>query len=98
VTANSGAAVNVDGSGGIGKLAKDVATDTGIAAARKHGVAAMGELICDAMLGPASVECNTFILMMNTGTYRPAGPLQRAADDILSELRNCPPAAGFDHV
>lgn len=63
-----------------------------------YGLATMGELICDAMLGPATVECNTFVLMVNTGHYRDAGPLQRAAEDILSELRNCPPAAGFDHV
>jgi hydroxycarboxylate dehydrogenase B len=63
-----------------------------------YGLATMGELICDAMLGPATVECNTFILMVDTARYRAAGPLQRAAEDILSELRNCPPAAGFDRV
>lgn len=63
-----------------------------------YGLATMAELICDAMLGPASVECNTFILMVDTGHYRDAGPLQRAAEDILSELRNCPPAAGFESV
>jgi len=48
-----------------------------------YGLATMGELICDAMLGPASVECNTFILMVDTGPYRAAGPLQRAAEDIF---------------
>lgn len=63
-----------------------------------YGLATMGELICDAMLGPATVECNTFILMVDTGQYRAAGPLQQAAEEILSELRECPPAQGFDRV
>ena len=63
-----------------------------------YGLATIGELICDAMLGPAKVECNTFVLMVDTGRYREPGPLQQAAEDILSELRDCPPAAGFEKV
>jgi uncharacterized oxidoreductase len=63
-----------------------------------YGLATIGELICDAMLGPAMVECNTFMLVVDTVQYRPAGPLQQAAEDILAELRGCPPAAGFDRV
>lgn len=63
-----------------------------------YGLATIGELICDAMLGPAKVECNTFVLMVDTGRYRDPGPMQEAAEDILRELRDCPPAAGFDRV
>lgn len=63
-----------------------------------YGLATIGELICDAMLGPAKIECNTFVLMVDTGRYREPGPLQEAAEDILRELRDCPPAAGFDRV
>lgn len=63
-----------------------------------YGLATIGELICDAMLGPAKVECNTFVLMVDTGRYREPGPLHQAAEDILRELRDCPPAAGFDKV
>ena len=63
-----------------------------------YGLATMGELICDAMLGPARVECNTFILVVDSARYRDAGPMQHAAEVILSELRNCPPAEGFDRV
>ena len=63
-----------------------------------YGLATIGELICDAMLGPAMVECNTFMLVVDTVQYRPAGPLQQAAEEILTELRGCPPAAGFDRV
>jgi hydroxycarboxylate dehydrogenase B len=63
-----------------------------------YGLATIGELICDAMLGPAKVECNTFVLMVDTGRYRAPGALQQAAEDILGELRQCPPAAGFSRV
>ena len=63
-----------------------------------YGLATMGELICDAMLGPAAIECNTFVLMVDTRRYREPGPLQQAAEDILAELRYCPPAEGFEAV
>lgn len=63
-----------------------------------YGLATMGELICDAMLGPAKVECNTFILMVDTTRYRGALALQEAAEEILADLRSCPPAPGFDAV
>lgn len=63
-----------------------------------YGLATMAELICDAMLGPARVECNTFVLMVDTTRCRGPGPMQQAAEEILQELRNCPPAKGFDTV
>lgn len=63
-----------------------------------YGLATMAELICDAMLGPATVECNTFILMVDTTRYRGPGAMQQAAEEILQELRNCPPAKGLDTV
>lgn len=63
-----------------------------------YGLGTIAELICDAMLGPAMVECNTFVLMVDTSRYRAPGPLQQAAESILTELRNCPPTAGFDRV
>ena len=36
--------------------------------------------------------------MVDTRRYREPGALQHAAEDILRELRDCPPAAGFDKV
>jgi len=63
-----------------------------------YGLATMGELICDAMLGPATVESNTFILMVDTLRYREEGALKDAAEAILQELRDCPAADGFDRV
>jgi len=41
VTFGSSATVDVDGAGGIGIIAMNAATDAGIDAARKHGVAAL---------------------------------------------------------
>ncbi len=63
-----------------------------------YGLATMAELICDAMLGPAIVECNTFVLMVDTSRYRATSSLRNAAEAILDELRNCPPAPGFGRV
>ncbi len=62
-----------------------------------YGLATTGELICD-MLWPATVECNTFLLIVDTGRYREASALQNAAEAILDHLRNCPPADGFERV
>jgi uncharacterized oxidoreductase len=63
-----------------------------------YGLAIMAELICDAMLGPATVECNTFVLMVDIARYRGPGSMQQAAEEILQELRNCPPAEGVETV
>jgi uncharacterized oxidoreductase len=63
-----------------------------------YGLATIGELICDAMLGPAKVESNTLILMIDTTSYRNPDIFKKAAEEILSELRDCPPAKGFVNV
>lgn len=63
-----------------------------------YGLAIIGELICDAMLGPATVECNTLILLVDTTRYRHPDIFKNAAEEILSELRDCPPAKGFERV
>jgi LDH2 family malate/lactate/ureidoglycolate dehydrogenase len=58
----------------------------------------MAELIGEAMLGPSSPECNWFLLAINTQKFRQPDALQAAAEEVLSDLRNCPPAPGFDRV
>lgn len=63
-----------------------------------YGLATMGELICDAMLGPAKVECNTFVLMVDTQRYCGSVSLRQAAEQILTELRTCPPLPGHAGV
>lgn len=61
-------------------------------------LALVGELIGEAMLGPVTVECNWLLVVIDTGRFRPADAMQEEAEAILSEMRTCPPAPGFERV
>jgi uncharacterized oxidoreductase len=61
-------------------------------------LAVMAELIAEAMLGPATTECNWLMIAIDTARYRSASALTETAEELLAELRSCPPAAGFDRV
>ena len=50
------------------------------------------------MLGPTETEGSWLLLTVDTSRYREPGQLQRIAEEILDELRNCPPAPGFEGV
>ncbi len=63
-----------------------------------YALSLMAELIGEAMLGPSSPECNWFLIAIDTKKYRKPDALQAAAEDVLADLRNCPPAPGFDRV
>jgi hydroxycarboxylate dehydrogenase B len=63
-----------------------------------YGLAVMAEMVCDAMLGPASTECNWLTLAIDTARHRDRSVMTQAAEDVLSELRACPPAPGFEQV
>ena len=63
-----------------------------------YALSLMAELIGEAMLGPSSPECNWFLLTIDTQKFRRPDALQAAAEEVLSDLRNCPPAPGFDRV
>jgi LDH2 family malate/lactate/ureidoglycolate dehydrogenase len=63
-----------------------------------YALSLMAELIGEAMLGPSSPECNWFLMAIDTKRFREPGALQAAAEGLLSDLRNCPPAPGFDRV
>jgi LDH2 family malate/lactate/ureidoglycolate dehydrogenase len=63
-----------------------------------YGLAVMAEMLCDAMLGPATTEVNWLVVALDTTRYRDPDAMQSAAEDILSELRDCPPASGFKKV
>ena len=63
-----------------------------------YGMALMAELICEAMLGPATTECNWLVLMLDAGAYRDRHAMRAVAEEILAELRACPPAPGFARV
>jgi uncharacterized oxidoreductase len=61
-------------------------------------LALMAEMIGEAMLGPSSPECNWFLLAIDTRRFREPSALQAAAEDVLNDLRTCPPAPGFERV
>ncbi|MDH5452185.1 MAG: Ldh family oxidoreductase [Paracoccaceae bacterium] len=63
-----------------------------------YALALIGELIGEALLGPVAVECNWLLIAIQTSRYRSASHLTTVAEEILSELRSCPPAPGFDKV
>ena len=63
-----------------------------------YALSLVAELIGEAMLGPSSPECNWFLLAINTRKYRAPEALQAAAEDLLADIRACPPASGFDRV
>ncbi len=61
-------------------------------------LALMGELIGEALLGPATAECNWLLIAIDTQRYRSSPHMSAVAEAILDELRNCPPAPGFERV
>lgn len=68
------------------------------AAQKGYAMAVMAEMICEAMLGPVACECNWLMIALDTTRYKQPGRIQAEAETILAELRNCPPAPGFDRV
>ena len=58
----------------------------------------MAELVGEALLGPATTEMNWIILLVDTARYRDYSTFQNAAELILSDIRGCPTADGFDQV
>jgi uncharacterized oxidoreductase len=63
-----------------------------------YGLALMAELICEAMLGPVETECNWLCLALDPARHRDGGAMRQVAEEILAELRACPPAPGHARV
>jgi len=63
-----------------------------------YGMAVMAEMLCEAMLGPVTTECNWLALGLDCARYRAPEAMRDAAEEVLAELRACPPAAGFRRV
>ena len=66
--------------------------------AKGYALSVAAEMIAEAMLGPVITECNWLMIAIDTKRYREPSSLQSAAEEILQELRQCPPAPGFDRV
>ncbi|MEI6573813.1 MAG: Ldh family oxidoreductase [Alphaproteobacteria bacterium] len=63
-----------------------------------YGLAVMAELICEAMLGPVTTEVNWFVIAVDAGRYREHHVMMSVAEEILAEIRDCPPADGVKRV
>ncbi len=63
-----------------------------------YALALAAEIVAEAMLGPTETEGSWLLLTVDTSRYREPVQLQRIAEEILDELRNCPPAPGFECV
>ncbi len=63
-----------------------------------YALALAAEIMAEAMLGPTETEGGWLLLTIDTTRYRDAPTMQRVAEEILDELRNCPPAPGFERV
>ena len=50
------------------------------------------------MLGPSTTECNWLLITLDTTRFRESGAIEASAEEVLAELRNCPPAPGFERV
>ena len=58
----------------------------------------MGELIGEAMRGPSTTEGNWLLITIDSKDFRESSAAQIAAEEVLKELRECPPAPGFERV
>ena len=63
-----------------------------------YALAVAAEMIAEAMLGPATTECNWLMLALDCSLYQEPTRLREIAEEILDELRHCPPAEGFTRV
>ncbi len=63
-----------------------------------YALALAAEIVAEAMLGPTAIEGGWLLLTVDTARYQEPSTLQRIAEEILDDMRNCPPAPGFDRV
>jgi len=66
--------------------------------AQGYSLALAAEIMAEAMLGPTTTESSWLMITLDTTLYRDTPTMLRIAEDILDEMRNCPPAPGFDRV
>lgn len=63
-----------------------------------YALALLAELIGEAMLGPSTTEGNWLLIALDAHRMRESSALSGAAEEVLEELRSCPPAPGFERV
>ncbi len=67
-------------------------------AQKGYALAVVGEIIGEAILGPSTTECNWLLITLDSTRFREPSAIEASAEEVLAELRNCPPAPGFERV
>jgi LDH2 family malate/lactate/ureidoglycolate dehydrogenase len=67
-------------------------------AQKGYAMALVAELIGEAMLGPSTTESNWLLVTIDATRFREPNAMQAAAEEVLEEVRQCPPAPGFERV
>lgn len=62
-----------------------------------YGLALVAELLGDALLGN-SRELNWFVIAIDIASFRPVAEFVRASEAFLQQVKDVPPASGFDEV
>ena len=63
-----------------------------------YGLALVAELIGEAMLGPVTAEMNWFVICVDISGYNCPQRYRAVAEEILAEIRACPPASPCERV
>lgn len=63
-----------------------------------YGMALIAELLGEAIMGDAKNGMHWICVCIDLARYRDASTYRAAAEECLQELRDCPPAPGFERV
>ncbi|NCX70598.1 MAG: Ldh family oxidoreductase, partial [Rhodobacteraceae bacterium] len=91
----------IDADGEITRDPEDYFSGGAILPAAEHkgfGLALIAELVGEALLGPSTTECHWLLFAIKVDQFREKTSFERVADEILDELRSCPPAPGSSGV
>lgn len=69
-----------------------------MAGPKGYGMALVAELLGEAILGQAMDGMNWICIAIDLTRFRAPMAYRRAAEECLAELRDCPPAPGFERV
>ena len=69
-----------------------------MAGPKGYGLALVAELLGEAILGRAMDGMNWILVAVDLSRFRSPSAYRQAAEQCLQELRECPPAPGFDRV
>jgi len=67
-------------------------------AQKGYGLALIGELIGEALLGPSTTEANWLLVSIDTSKFRNKSKMRASAEEVLDEIRKCTPTEGFKRV